>query len=468
VTEIESEPLGYQPIVSWDAWGVLSVASTWSDSLSIFETSRAAADASQFNQLVRAEMRKAALETGAIEGLYSVQRGITRSVAMEGALWEAKLDEIGPDVLSHFAAQLDAFEMTLDFATSSMPITEAWIRELHAVLCRNQKTYRVETDLGPQDQPLELGTYKKFPNNVTLDDGSTHWYAPVEDVAPEMVRLVTELRRPDFETGHVLLQAAYCHHAFTSIHPFADGNGRVARALASVFLYRAAGIPLVVFSDEVEEYFGALADADVGHFESMVRFIEDRAVNTINTVTIQLRASEVGLEDLADSVRGQFLAHGNLSFQELRIVGERLLTRVNEKCFDRLSKLEFGTGVSVAKISTQNPVHHVMFGSEYLGPTSTQCIGVSPSCGEPVSVGVTENAVLGVAVSKDNPFVFSVAANVDTSILPLKVKLAEVHPAIRASTDAQIDSWVDLIMGKLLAKFNQLVRKEKAARGLVP
>jgi Fic family protein len=413
-------------------------------------------------------MRKAALETGAIEGMYSLQRGITRSVALEGTLWEMKLDEIGPDVRSHFQAQLDAFEMTLDFATSSMPVTEAWIRELHAVLCRNQKTYRVLTDLGWQDNPLELGAYKKFPNNVTLDDGSIHWYAPVADVAPEMGRLVAEMIRPDFGAGHAIVQAAYCHHAFTTIHPFADGNGRVARALASVYLYRAAGIPLVVFSDEVEDYFSALADADSGHRETFVRFVEDRAVDTLNTITMQLRASEVGLEDLAGTIRGQFLTHGDLSYQELRIIGERLLTRVSDKCYERLANLEFGTGVTIGKISNQNPVQHVMFGTDYLGPTSIQCLGVSLSCGEPVSVGLMEYPALGVATSKENPFAFSIIANGDTSILPLKMRLSDVHPSIRAAADTRIDSWVDLAMGTLVRKFTQLFEKEKRSRGLIP
>lgn len=53
-----------------------------------------------------------------------------------------------------------------------------------------------------------------------------------------------------FASSHPVVQAAYVHHALAAVHPFAEGNGRVARALASVFLYRGVDVPLVVFSDQ--------------------------------------------------------------------------------------------------------------------------------------------------------------------------------------------------------------------------
>ncbi|HVC76029.1 MAG TPA: hypothetical protein VND96_05870, partial [Candidatus Micrarchaeaceae archaeon] len=43
------------------------------------------------------DTRAAAFETGAIEGLYPTTRGITRMVALQGAMWEAELEKLGPD-----------------------------------------------------------------------------------------------------------------------------------------------------------------------------------------------------------------------------------------------------------------------------------------------------------------------------------------------------------------------------------
>lgn len=72
-----------------------------------------------------------------------------------------------------------------------------------------------------------------------------HHYAPVAEAQPEMARLIREIRSGSFTEAHPVMQAAFAHYAFVCIHPFPDGNGRVARALASVFLYRSPGVPLL-------------------------------------------------------------------------------------------------------------------------------------------------------------------------------------------------------------------------------
>jgi hypothetical protein len=58
------------------------------------------------------------------------------------------------------------------------------------------------------------------------------------------------------------VEAAWLHHRFALIHPFQDGNGRVARLLASLIFIRADGFPLVITRDDREEYIDALEIAD--------------------------------------------------------------------------------------------------------------------------------------------------------------------------------------------------------------
>jgi Fic family protein len=58
----------------------------------------------------------------------------------------------------------------------------------------------------------------------------------VEDLVEEMCQ---ELNAgPDANAPHVAAQAAWVHVAFAAIHPFKDGNGRTARVLASLAMYR--------------------------------------------------------------------------------------------------------------------------------------------------------------------------------------------------------------------------------------
>jgi len=61
--------------------------------------------------------RAAALDTGAIEGLYEVDRGFTYTVAFETAAWEVELAKKGENVRPLFEAQLHAYDYVLDLAT---------------------------------------------------------------------------------------------------------------------------------------------------------------------------------------------------------------------------------------------------------------------------------------------------------------------------------------------------------------
>ena len=89
--------------------------------------------------------RAAAIDTGAIEGLYEVDRGFTYSVAFETTAWESALAQKGDQVKSLFEAQLHAYDYVLDLATKAEPISEAAVRKLHEVVCAAQSTYRVMT-----------------------------------------------------------------------------------------------------------------------------------------------------------------------------------------------------------------------------------------------------------------------------------------------------------------------------------
>jgi Fic family protein len=74
-----------------------------------------------------------------------------------------------------------------------------------------------------------------------------------ELVADLMEEFVNSLNQPDSSTASVV-QAAMGHLNFVMIHPFSDGNGRMARCLQSLILARA-GTLSPEFSN-IEEYLG--------------------------------------------------------------------------------------------------------------------------------------------------------------------------------------------------------------------
>jgi Fic family protein len=67
-----------------------------------------------------------------------------------------------------------------------------------------------------------------------------------ERLALEMTRFLDWFNRPS--DGDPVLRAAVAHLWFVTIHPFEDGNGRIARAIADCALARADGCPQRFYS----------------------------------------------------------------------------------------------------------------------------------------------------------------------------------------------------------------------------
>lgn len=265
---------------------------------------RSAATPEALRKAVDVAVRAAALDTGAIEGLYSVDRGFTMTVATQALAWEHAIEEKGGNVRDLFESQLRAYELVIDAVTGHHPISEAWIRVLHETLCGPQTHYRVLTDQGWQEHELRKGVYKSQPNHVRLGDGSVHSYAPVDRVGSEMHRLLEQVRTPAFENAHPIAQASYIHYGFVVIHPFADGNGRVARALASVFFYKALSIPFLVFANQRTAYFDALHQADLRARRPLPTFFRDRGIDTMQLVIDHLLTAEApSSEDIIKKAR---------------------------------------------------------------------------------------------------------------------------------------------------------------------
>jgi len=195
----------------------------------------------------------------------------------------------GIEVARAIEDALAGYDVVLDLVTGREPLSQSWIRQLHERLLRSQTTFTVFTVLGPQTHPMPKGVYKTQPNNPTnAETGRLFHYAPPSDTPAEMSRLLGEIGTDDFAGASPAVQAAYVHHAFVRIHPFADGNGRVARALASIYLYREPGVPLVIFADQRGLYLDALGAADSGSSQRFVSFIAGRTIDTIEMVRSSL------------------------------------------------------------------------------------------------------------------------------------------------------------------------------------
>ena len=311
----------------------------------------------------------AAIDTGAIEGLYDTDRGFTYTVAFESAVWQSVVEKIkGEKVRALIESQLSAFEYVLDFATKNVAITSAWIRELHREICKEQETFQAVTEIGIQKLSLPKGEYKHLPNHVLKQNDSIHSYAPVDLTSFEMIRLCDELNSEAFQSAHPVIQSAYSHYAFVVIHPFADGNGRVARALASVYTYRSLSIPLLIFADNRGNYRSALEEADEGNYQAFVDFILDVGLSSIQLFSETIETNtEPRIEDSVEKISGLFITKGGYTHNEVDEAGYRLVEMFTQEFTSEMASMSLPRTIT-SRISKSRGLNSVS-SSSYRNPT---------------------------------------------------------------------------------------------------
>jgi Fic family protein len=454
---------GYQPIVDFKSWPALKVSESWDEFLAALNEQRGLATDESLRTALSIAVRSAALETGAIEGLYASTRGVTRTVAVQAAAWEAKLDELGADVRGHFTAQLAALEHVLETVDTNQPVTEVWLRELHALISGNQPTYRVLTAVGWQDQRLDHGEYKTKANHVVTAGGAIHYYCPVDDVGHEMHRLVENLASPEFRAAPAATQAAWAHHALTTIHPFADGNGRLARALASAYLYRSIRLPFVVFSDQKERYFDALAAADSGEVGDFARFVEDRTLDTMGLVASALRKAALPPGGIASELKKLALAHGGLTFAEVEALGQRLTELLKVAMLDSVSTSDV-TDIGPGIVDRQGK-SECNFGRPYHTLQSGGGFSVNLSVSDPVRAGVQVTPIVGVADGVEERFTYVVIDANRPSVAPLFLRMDDLYPSVTTSGLARLESWVAEAHERALAELRTGVAQQLKQQG---
>lgn len=448
--ELEEVEQGYRSFANADAWPtVIAEPDVWEDVGAELGKLRQQADPAAFNRAVRLAMRFAAVDTGAIEGLYSAERGFTLTVATQAAASDRALSEAGDLARELIEAQLQTYELVLDAATQRTPISETFIRRIHEEITAPQQTYPVTTPTGERQQhELPKGKYKEQPNHVLQQDGQVHAYAPVSSVADEMHRLVGQIRDDRFSQLHPAVQAAYTHHALTAIHPFADGNGRVARALASVFLYRTVGVPLIIPVERAESYLDALAAADVGEYRPFVQLVADAGIEGMELVAERLRTAmapdpRAQLERLQSLLR----AHGGLTHPELDAVAASLARELSQTLSDSRGRLPLPTGVSIQFSQQSNRVLNPP--DRYRHAEPKVVISMDGWTPPPASSRVSHHIEVVISRVETDARPFAIYHTEFGVIARYGVR--ELHPTILPSTAHRLELLAEQIVGRTVA-----------------
>lgn len=150
-------------------------------------------------------------------------------------------------------------------AMRSDPLTQNFIRTLHKTLLREDYTVYRTLPGGLQTQyTVHAGRYKTRPNSVMTRYGERLDYASPEETQALMTDLVDWFNEEEAKGKLSPVQlAALFHYRYIRIHPFEDGNGRIARLLVNYILSRHGWPMIVVRSRDKSKYLDALHQSDI-------------------------------------------------------------------------------------------------------------------------------------------------------------------------------------------------------------
>lgn len=195
-------------------------------SLTLVERARGFLEAARLSEEWIAAMQDRALIAEAHASTHIEGTQLTRDQAER--LWTGQaVPEADPDDARELLNYREAFDLVADYLGSGEPITEGLIREIHRRLVT-----------GVRGDAAAPGEYRAVQNYVVNSVTGETIYTPPDalDVPPLMRDLVDWLNA-EVEI-HPVLVAGIAQFQFVHVHPFLDGNGRTARLLSTLALYR--------------------------------------------------------------------------------------------------------------------------------------------------------------------------------------------------------------------------------------
>ena len=170
-----------------------------------------------------------------------------RQVVIDGKRFAGRERDVRE--VQHYYRALQRLE---EWAEKPAPITEEVIRRLHASIYT-----------GARSKPTP---YRDGQNIIRdLASGAVIYLPPVAEEVPGLMSdLVDWIGQAERANLAAPIIAGLAHYQFVTIHPFFDGNGRTARALATLLLYRH-GYDLgrfysleEVYAQDLAAYYAAL------------------------------------------------------------------------------------------------------------------------------------------------------------------------------------------------------------------
>ena len=262
------------------------------------------------------------------------------------------------DVLEMTAGNVGLRMITEEAVRKDAPLTQNFIRALHKTLLREDYTvYRNLPGGQVTSFVIHAGQYKTRPNSVITRYGDRFDYASPEETPALMTDLVdwynTAERSGKFTPVEL---AAIFHYRYIRIHPFEDGNGRIARLMSNYILARHGYPMIVVRSRKKNEYLEALhkTDLTVGNTPSLGAHASKRSIQQFLTYFTKLFMEEVTfcIRFLTERGEGVWWFDGQrINFRSAST--GRILNLMNANPDITIAALSQQAGISIAAVNKQ-------------------------------------------------------------------------------------------------------------------
>ncbi len=164
------------------------------------------------------------------------------------------------------------------------------------------------------DYERPSGAYKVIPNGrwINIDGKDQHFYYPHPDDTKHLMYLWFEkyknISKKISSKEEAIKRYADMHISFAAIHPFYDGNGRLARLVANLPLLKNGYLPIIINSKHRAEYIELLSTYNLSSLPldgETTKLIEEtnEYLDIIDFFTAEYRNSEELLETLRESTK---------------------------------------------------------------------------------------------------------------------------------------------------------------------
>lgn len=177
----------------------------------------------------------------------------------------------------------EAIKWIEEVVKDEYPLTENFIRQLHEIILVKDSYKEAKTPDGKiVKRKIQVGAYKNVPNHVETKTGEMFYFATPEETPAKMTELMAWYnQQKKREDVNPIIFAAEFHYKFIRIHPFDDGNGRLARLLMNCIMMQYGYPPAIIKTDDKENYYAALRQADAGIFDPFCAYVAENVISSL-------------------------------------------------------------------------------------------------------------------------------------------------------------------------------------------